>query len=117
MHGTVPAGTAKITIDGHDAGTSNNVQCAQITSLTTIAIGDDQPRAQVQLSDAAGLTVEAVRIKGFHGFDGSYDRGLGGHARVNVVESTYNVSGTADGFDTDNPNRVHPTDFTISVAC
>jgi hypothetical protein len=115
--GTLPAGTAKVIINGQDAGTTTDVSCQPAESLTTISTGNQQAGATVLLSSDQALTVQAVDLRNLGGFTGSYNNGLGGKADVELIDRTYKVSGTADGFDSDNPSFRSSGAFSITVAC
>ena len=44
-------------------------------------------------------------------------RDLGGTAKVTMTGATYDISGTADGFKTDNPSFRTGGTFAIKVSC
>jgi len=115
--GTLVAGTAQVTINGQDTGTTEAVQCTPAGSLTTIAIGDQTSGVQALVSNKDELTAEAVGINNLGGFTGSYNKGLGGTAKVTMTGRTYDVTGTADGFATDNPSFRTSGTFAIKVSC
>lgn len=115
--GQLSPGTAQITINGKAAGTSEAVQCLPSKHLTMITIGDESPVAVAMISNADGLAVESVKILDLTGFNGSYNDGLGGEARVTITGSTYQISGVAGGFNKRNPSRPTTEEFTIEVAC
>ena len=51
------------------------------------------------------MTAESVGINNLGGFTGSYNAGLGGTAKVTIPAGrTYDITGTADGFDTAKPS-------------
>ena len=114
--GVVPPGTARLRIDGKDAGTTGVVHCVAIESVTTIKTGDDAAGATAMVSDKDTLTVEFVRIRNLNGFSGDYDHGLDGNAAVKVTDATYHITGTVRGYTT---TSIAPTTepFTIEVAC
>jgi hypothetical protein len=115
--GTLPPGTAQVTVDGKDAGTTGAVQCAGVKWTTTIKTGDDAAGTTAMLSEKGKLTtVEFVRIRNLNGFDGDYNLNLDGSAEVALTDNTYNITGTALGFG---PTSIAPTTkpFTIKVAC
>jgi ipoprotein LpqH len=115
--GTLPPGTAQLTIDGKQLPLIRAVECAPAEEyLTTITAGNDASGVTVQVSNAGKLAAEFVRIRNLNGFTGDYDRGLGGDATVAVTESTYHIAGTAFGYGPQSP--VPTTEpFTIEVAC
>jgi ipoprotein LpqH len=115
--GTLPPGTAQLTIDGKELPPIRAVDCAPPEEyLTTITAGNDASGVTVMVSNAGKLAAEFVRIRNLNGFTGDYDRGLGGDATVALTESTYHIAGTAFGYG---PASPVPTTqpFTIEVAC
>jgi len=58
-----------------------------------------------------------VTIRNLGGFTGSHHAGLGGQAKVTQTGRTYDITGTADGFQTDQPSFRASGTFTIRVAC
>jgi lipoprotein LpqH len=116
--GTLVAGTAQVTVNGTDAGTSHAVQCSATGSLTTITTGDAASGVTAMVSNDSELTAETVSIKNVGGFTGSYNAGLGGTtAKVSMTGRTYDITGTADGFDTDKPSFRTNGTFAIKVSC
>jgi lipoprotein LpqH len=75
--GALVAGTAQVTVNGQDTGTTDAVQCSSTGSLTTIETGDP----------ASGVT------------------------------AMYDITGTADGFDTAKPSFRTSGTFAIKVSC
>jgi lipoprotein LpqH len=114
--GVLPPGTAYLTIDGEDAGSTGSVHCAAVESLLTIKTGDGAAGATVMVSSQNKLTVEFVRIRNLNGFSGDYNLSLEGSAAVALNETTYDVTGTALGYS---PKSIAPTTkpFSIKVAC
>jgi ipoprotein LpqH len=115
--GTLVAGTAQVTVNGQNIGTTEAVQCTPAGSLTTISTGDQTSGITTLVSNKDELTTEAVSINNVGGFTGSYNAGLGGTAKVTMTGRTYDISGTADGFNTDNPSFRTSGTFAIKVAC
>lgn len=115
--GELVAGTAQVTINGQDSGTTEAVQCTPAGPLTTIAIGDQASGVTALVSNKDALTAETVAINNLGGFTGSYNAGLGGTAKVTMTGRTYDLSGTADGFNTDNPSFRTSGTFAIRVSC
>ena len=115
--GTLVAGTAQLTVNGHDAGTTEAVQCSATGPLTTIATGDQASGVTTMISNEDQLTAESVAIRNIGGFTGSYNAGLGGTAKVTMTGRTYDITGTADGFDTANPSFRASGTFAIKVSC
>jgi hypothetical protein len=115
--GTLVVGTAQVTVNDADAGTTHAVQCSAAGSLTTITTGDDQSGVTAMVSNEDGLTAESVSIRNVGGFTGSYNAGLGGEANVTMTGRTYAITGTADGFATDKPSFRANGTFAIKVSC
>jgi ipoprotein LpqH len=117
LPGELVAGTAKVTVNGQDTGTTEAVQCTPAGSLTTIATGDQTSGITALVSNKDELTPEAVGINNVGGFTGSYNAGLGGTAKVTMTGRTYDITGTADGFSTANPSFRTSGTFAIKVSC
>jgi lipoprotein LpqH len=117
LPGELVAGTAKVTVNGQDVGTTEAVQCTPAGSLTTLATGDQTSGITALVSNKDQLTAEAVGINNVGGFTGSYNAGLGGTAKVTMTGRTYDITGTADGFNTANPSFRTSGSFAIKVSC
>jgi hypothetical protein len=113
----LPPGNARLTVnDGHAVATTK-VQCATVEHLTTIKIGDQSPVATAMVSNADQLSALWVRLHDADGFFGSYDHDLAGSARVTMVGSAYQISGTAEGFNTGKPSELITEKFALQVSC
>ena len=106
-----------MTVNGQNTGTTEAVLCTPAGSLTTIITGDQTSGITTLISNKDELTTEAVNINNVGGFTGSYNAGLGGTAKVTMTDRTYDISGTADGFDTSNPSFRTSGMFAIKVSC
>jgi lipoprotein LpqH len=115
--GTVPRGTATMSIDGRDAGTDQNVSCQTIGAVTTVTTGDQQAGSIAVISTDPDPHLQWASIRNLGGFTGSYGKGLGDPAQVTVADRTYQIAGTADGFATDNPSFRKAGTFSIQVSC
>jgi ipoprotein LpqH len=115
--GTLVAGTAQVTVNGQDAGTTEAVQCDSTGPLTTITTGDQASGVTAMVSNQDELVAETVTIRDLGGFTGSYNAGLGGDAEVTMTGRTYDITGTADGFKTDSPSFRASGTFAIKVSC
>jgi hypothetical protein len=111
------AGTAQVTVNGQDTGTTEVVQCTPAGSLTTIMTGDNASGVSALVSNKDALTAEAVAIRDLGGFTGGYNAGLGGTAKVTMTGRTYDITGTADGFNNANPSFRTSGTFAIKVSC
>jgi lipoprotein LpqH len=115
--GTVPRGTATVSIDGRDVGTYRDVSCETIGTVTTVTTGDAQTGSTAVISTDPSLLLQSASIRNLGGFTGSYGDGLGDPAHVTVADRTYQIAGTADGFATDRPSFRKSGKFSIQVAC
>lgn len=114
--GALKPGTARLTIGDNDSSATKSVQCASVAFTTTIRAGDENAGVTIQLRSAKKLTVEFVRIRTAHGFNGDYNLGLGEEAEAGLTDATYHVNGTASGFVPQSP--VPKTEsFVVEVAC
>jgi hypothetical protein len=112
----LPPGTAALSVDGADVGTTEAVRCSDIAWSTMITTGDDDAGASVMISNANRLVVESVEIRNLNGFTGNYNRDLAGDASVAMIGATYRISGNALGYK---PTSIAPITrpFSIRVAC
>ncbi|HEX2214780.1 MAG TPA: lipoprotein LpqH [Mycobacterium sp.] len=115
--GELVAGTAQVTVNGRDAGVTEAVQCNTTEWLTTITTGDAASGVTAMLSNKEELVAESVAITNVGGFTGSYTAGNGGTSEVTMTGRTYDISGTADGFNTDRPSFRASGTFAIRVSC
>ena len=115
--GTLVAGTAAVTVNDADTGSTDAVACTAAGPLTTITTGDAESGSTAMVSNKGALTVESVSIRNLGGFTGSYNAGLGGEATVTMTGRTYSIEGIADGFATDQPSFRTNGSFLIKVAC
>jgi lipoprotein LpqH len=115
--GTLVIGTAAVTVNDANAGSTDAVTCSAAGPLTTITTGDGESGVTALVSNKDELTAESVSIRNLGGFTGSYNAGLGGEATVTMTGRTYDITGTADGFATDNPSFRTNGTFAIKVAC
>ncbi|MGE2691767.1 lipoprotein LpqH [Mycolicibacterium pulveris] len=116
--GELVAGTAEVAVNDQEPETTEAVQCDSTGPLTTITTGDQRSGVTVMVSNQDELTAESVNINNVGGFTGSYNAGVGETAaEVTMTGRTYDITGTADGFDTANPSFRVPGTFAIKVSC
>jgi ipoprotein LpqH len=115
--GTVPEGTAQVTINNTDLGMTETVTCSTAGALTTITTGDAAAGTTSVIDNADALTAKSVSIHNLGGFTGSYWENLGGEAKLHMTGRTYLIKGTAAGFNTENPSARSTGTFTIRVSC
>lgn len=114
--GTLPPGTAQLSVSDADAGSTQAVRCTDIAWSTIITTGDDRSGTTVMVSSEKKLSVESVQIRNINGFTGNYNVGLEGNASVALTDATYHITGSALGYE---PTSIAPTTrpFAIKVAC
>lgn len=112
--GALPPGTAKLTVDGKELGTTYSVRCESIDWMTRINVDLHDAGVSTMLSRAEKLTTEFVRFHDVDGFTGSYEHGRQGEASVTMAGPTYQITGTAMGFNKDRPSA---ETFTLTVSC
>ena len=115
--GTLPAGTAELSVDDDTARVTTAVRCESIEWLRTIKTGDEASGVSVMLSNAKKLVAEFVRFRDFDGFTGSYDRHLQGEAAVAMTGNTYRIAGTAVGYNNVKPTARATEPFELRVSC
>jgi len=115
--GVLVPGTAEISINGAQVGSTYDVQCSQTGPQLLIDTGDDAAgtHSMIRLDNAAIL--EFTQIRNVDGFTGSYWNGLGPEAEVQLNQNTFSITGVADGFAEDNPSARISQPFSIKVAC
>jgi hypothetical protein len=115
--GTLPAGTAELSLNGSSARVTDAVRCEAIDWWRTIKTGDEASGVTVALSNAKKLVAESVRFRNFDGFTGSYDRDLQGEAAVTMTGATYRIAGTAVGFANAKSTERTTEPFELRVSC
>ena len=115
--GVLPPGTAVLTVDGKDVGTTYSVRCESIDWMTRIHTDIQASGLSAMLSNASKLKAEFVRLQDMGGFTGSYERELQGEAAVTMTGPTYHITGAALGFNHDQPTRLKAETFSIAVSC
>jgi ipoprotein LpqH len=115
--GTLDSGSAQITLAFRSLGTTHEVACQFIQSLTHITIRNGGSHVTVYVNNTKGLTADSVSFNDVGGFTGSYQRDLQGSAEVNMVSQTYTITGSAAGFEAENPAARTTASFTVKAAC
>jgi ipoprotein LpqH len=114
--GALPQRTAQVTV-GENNDAKQEVSCVESGSVVTITTGDDKAGTTSILDKQGTLTVRSVAIRNLDGFTGSYWQDLGPTSKVSTIGTTYEVTGTADGFNTDKPSFRTTRTFSIKVGC
>jgi lipoprotein LpqH len=111
------AGTASVTVNGHDAK-FQIVKCTQVEWYRTIDIGGDFSGAKVVVDErGAPAKAESVHIRNSNGFTGMYSQGDGGDASLSLSGDKYTIAGTAHGYKVDKPGEPADATFKITVMC
>lgn len=106
-----------MTVNGEDAGTTTSVRCRTTGPMTMIDTGSEDAGMFAMIWAEDKQVVRIVRIQDMGGYTGSYNTGLGGEANVSMTDRTFDISGTADGFETANPSFRAPGSFQLKVSC
>ena len=115
--GTLPPGTAEVTIDNHDLGTTYSVACSPVGTMTTITTGEAGGGTTSVVENAKNLLASSVELRNLGGFSGSYWDGFGDQTKVGMIGNTYSIAGTATGFRAENPGARVSVPFAIRVSC
>lgn len=116
--GMIVAGSAELKIDDGDVGITHAVRCSSAGDLTTITTGTATSGVTTLLSSGERLSIILVDINDVGGFTGSYNAGLSAiPAEVELTGRTYEITGTAEGFNASNPSARVPGNFAVTVAC
>ena len=115
--GTLPPGTAEVTIDNQDLGTTYSVACSPVGTMTTITTGEAGRGTTSVVENAKNLLASSVELRNLGGFTGSYWAGFGDQTKVGMTGNTYSIAGTATGFRAENPDARISVPFAIRVSC
>ena len=115
--GALPPGTATLSVDGRNVGTTYSVSCQTIDTITRIHTDLGAQKVSAMLSNAEKLRAEFVRFRGVDGFTGSYEQARQGEAAVTMTGPTYHITGAAVGFNDAERTRVKAETFTVNVSC
>lgn len=116
--GSLPSGTAQITVDDKQGEDIHAVHCTVAGTQTTIQTGDQDSGTTTVVKSVTEPVAQLVAFRNVGGFSGSYNQDLGkSEATVKLHGATYEITGTADGFNTDKPSFRASSPFTLRVAC
>jgi ipoprotein LpqH len=117
QRGALPPGTAVLSIDGKDVGTTYSVSCQSIDWMTRIHTDSHDAKVSAMISNADKLKAEFVRFSDVDGFTGSYEHAQQGEASVTMTGATYHITGAALGFNNAERTRLKTETFAITVSC
>ena len=125
--GSLPTATAQITINGKNAGTTRDVACTQDDWTHTILTGDKANVLPEKVDGASGVTVvidtkdsvnaKSVQITNVNGFTGTAWENNIGKAQATIIGSTWKITGTAQGENTNHSNQDVTATFEIKANC
>jgi ipoprotein LpqH len=115
--GALSPGTIDVTINGRSADSLRHAACTRVSSFTTVAAREGDSTVRAVLNDAVGIKTVSVEITNVRGFTGSYQQNLQGDAEARVTGSTFQISGVADGYNSERPASEATGDFLIKFAC
>jgi Mycobacterium 19 kDa lipoprotein antigen len=119
---------ATVSINGNTVASKQSVVCTQQLDNVpgqprqmywAINVGDQKVSGAKAMLNESGQTLVAnyVRIQNLGGFTGMYSKDDGGDASVNFASETYTITGTAEGFNTYQPNEPAKATFKIVATC
>jgi hypothetical protein len=117
--GELAAGASEVTIAGAIVARSTSVTCSPEGAVTTIDTGSKDEGTTSTVGSDGGLAAKSVVLRNVGGFSGSYWEGLGDAdgGEVTMKGRTYMITGTAMGYNADDPTQRKPEKFSIRVAC
>ena len=115
--GSVPVGTAQVTINGQSTGTTHEIKCTQDDWMHTIITGNDKSGVKVVVDTGNAVTAKSVVITNVGDFTGSMLENQIGKADATMIGSTFRVNGTAEGASTADPNQPTSASFEVKANC
>jgi hypothetical protein len=122
----VPTITAEITVNGKSAGTTHDVRCSQDGWSHTIKTGNKDSGVTLVVDTKDAVVARSVVLTNVGGFTGAawqyQEKDLTwknqmGKAEAKIIGTTFKVSGTAAGANTDDPNKNTTASFEIKANC
>jgi hypothetical protein len=113
----VSTGTAQVTVGDTPIDPTYAVACTSAAFATIITTGDNAAGTTSFVDHTDALVAKSVSIRNLGGFTGSYEDNVDGDAKVHMAGQTYVITGTASGFNADNPSATASRTFTIRVSC
>jgi lipoprotein LpqH len=115
--GSLPTITAQMTVNGKPAVTTHDVRCSQDGWSHTIEAGSKESGVQMVVGTGDKVTAQSVVLTNVGGFTGTFVANQIGKAQATIIGTTFKVSGTAMGANTDDPNKDTTADFEIKANC
>lgn len=108
---------ARVIINGKATNALQPVTCTQTGRSWTIKTNDKEPGFTTTIDAGDEVTAQAVEIRNLGGFTGTFWDGNIGKAQAKISQGKFSVSGEAQGFMVDKPNRPATATFDITTDC
>ena len=115
--GSLPFRTAQVSVNGQPAATTHKIDCSQDGWMHTLKTGDDKSGVTVVVDTGDTVSAESVVITNVGDFTGSVYQNKIGKAEARMIGTTFQVTGTAEGATTAEPNQPATANFEIKVNC
>jgi hypothetical protein len=109
--------TARITINGNEIAERPIVRCQQAEWVWLVETLPPQPGFNAQVRTGASVEPRSVRIDDLGGFTGGWTDTTAGNAKATVVDGSFVITGTADGFYDGNISNTGTATFEIRLDC
>ena len=109
--------TARITINGNEIAERPIVRCQQAEWVWLIETIPSQPGFNAQVRTGASVEPRSVRIDDLGGFTGGVTDATPGATKATVVDGSFMITGTADGFYDGNISNTGTATFEIQLDC
>ena len=109
--------TARITINGNEIAERPIVRCQQAEWVWLIETIPPQPGFNAQVRTGASVEPRSVRIDDLGGFTGGVTDATPGATKATVVDGSFTITGTADGFYDGNISNTGTATFEIQLDC
>ncbi len=109
--------TARITINGNEIAERPIVRCQQAEWVWLIETIPPQPGFNAQVRTGAGVEPLSVRIDDLGGFTGGVTNATPGATKATIVDGSFVITGTADGFYDGNISNTGTATFEVQLDC
>lgn len=109
--------TATVFINGAELDERPRIRCEQIQRNWYIETLKDAPGFTAQIRTGDDVIARGVQIEQLGGFTGSFWDGTVGAADAEVVDGTFRVSGSAEGYYLHDPSENTTAEFLIRTDC
>jgi Mycobacterium 19 kDa lipoprotein antigen len=109
--------TARITINGNEIAERPTVRCQQVEWVWLIETIPPQPGFNAQVRTGASVEPLSMRIDDLGGFTGGVTNATPGATKATVVDGSFVITGTADGFYDGNISNTGTATFEVQLDC